>query len=239
MPIAATAQAPDDMSPNPSLRQVLDRGRALYIFDRAAWVTSDELIARLPNDRHAEVGGWVVTPGANAIHIDYFGKAAAADRVIFAADVSSHGISNQIVYPAASAPLLTEPAGTMAKALRAAWSELGRHPDWKPCTNAPFNTVVLPPSKDGIVPVYFLTPQTQTRSYPFGGHYEVDIARNGEIGSTRAFTQSCITITRPPESEGASSAAVFITHLLDPHPTEIHLFEQYCLGVPIFVSSRP
>lgn len=211
----------------------------MYLFDRAAWMTSDDLRTRLPESRHGEIGGWIVTPSATGLRIEYFGKEATADRIIYSADLAGTTLSNAKVYPAVDAPPLQEPALRMARALRAAKEEMGRNPDWQPCTSGPFNTIVLPPERDGTVPVYFLTPQIQINSVPFGGHYEVDIGPDGRTAFKRAFAKSCITMTQPPFRVGQSPAMLFLTHTLDPHPTEIHVFQQFYVGVPLVVGTGP
>lgn len=218
-----------------SLQRSIDRGRTMYLYDRAAWVTSDDIIIRLPQNRGPEVGGWIVTPRVSGFHLDYFGKDSDADRVVYSADVDGTAVTNATVYPVGAEPLLKEPALQMARALRAAWTEVGRHSDWHPCTNARFNTIVLTPDLNGTVPVYFLSPQTDAGSFPFGGHYEVDIGSSGKTVATRAFTRSCLNMTKPALSADSSLAMMFLTHSLDPQPTEIHVFEQYYVGVPVMV----
>jgi hypothetical protein len=94
-----------------------------------------------------------------------------------------------------------------------------------PCGASTFNTVVLPPaSPSDVVAVYLLTPQLKTGEYPAGGHYEVDVAADGSVAASRAFTRSCLTLGRPPPSPGMRPSAMFLTHLLDPTPTEIHVY---------------
>lgn len=237
LPAVVRGAQPSETESETSIQRVIDRGRTMYLYDRAAWVTSDDLTTRLPRDRQGEVGGWIVTPAATGVHVDYFGKDSAADQIIYSADVIGSSISNANVYPTNAEPALTQPAARMAKALRAARAEMKHHSDWRPCGNAPFNTIVLPPQEDGAVPVYFLTPQTEKDSFPFGGHYEVDIATDGSVASTRAFTRSCISLGVPQHSGTAAPAGLFLTHLLDPHPTEIHVFEQYYVGVPVYVGT--
>jgi hypothetical protein len=226
-------------TPDKSLQRAMDRGKTLFLYDRAAWVTSDDATARIPLARQGEVGGWVVTSKFVGFHVDYFGKDAGAERVIYSADLIDGKVSNATVFPISSEPTLKEPALRMARALRAARAEMIRHSDWQPCARAPFNTVVLPPEGDGTVPVYFLTPQTQLDSFPFGGHYEVDVAADGSTARTRPFTKGCITMSKPPLGGRATPSALFITHLLDPHPTEIHVFEQYNIGLPVYVGTGP
>jgi len=222
-----------------SLDRAIDRGKTLYVFDRAAWLTSDDVLARLPPDRQGEVGGWIVTPLADGVHVDYFGKDAAANRVVYGADVKGETVANAVVYPSTAEPLLKEPASQMVRALRAARDVMGRHADWRSCSNAPLNTVVLPPDSKGTVAVYFLTPQTEVNSFPMGGHYEVDIARDGSTAYTRPFTNACLTMPKPPLGGGTQPAGLFVTHILDPQPTEIHVFEQYYVGLPVFVATGP
>jgi hypothetical protein len=235
--LLGSMQAPLYAAQNQAIERAIGRGKTLYLYDTAAWMASDDLVARLPQDRHGEVGGWVVTSSGDGLHVDFFGKGQAADRVIYAVDIQGKTVRNATVYPVAQAPALKDPALAMAKALRSAWSEMSRRSDWQPCTNARFNTIVLPPERNGVIPVYFMTPQTETGSFPFGGHYEVDIARDGSVASARAFTRACITMAKPMESDGSVPDSLFITHLLDPHPTEIHVFEQFYVGLPLYVGT--
>src|SRR3990167_3900743 len=144
-----------------------------------------------------------------------------------------------MIYPSSGEPVLSDIALKMMLALHAAWREMASHSDWKPCANARFNTIVLPTEADGSVPVYFLTPQTETALFPFGGHFEVDVASDGTISNTRAFTHGCIALQAPSQDSGSKPAALVITHLLDPIPTEIHVFEQLYTGVPVFVMTGP
>jgi hypothetical protein len=235
--VSAATQGSSTAPQDAWLQRVIDRGKALYLYDRAAWVTSDDATVRIPSDRQSEVGGWVVTSTPIGFHVDYFGKDAAEDHVVYSADVIAGKVTNATVFPTSSEPVLKEPALQMAHALRAARFEAIRHADWHPCSSAPFNSVVLPPQSDGTVPVYFLTPQTDLNNFPFGGHYEVDIASNGTTAYTRSFTNSCVTLSKPPSTAGGIPAALYVTHLLDAHPTEIHVFEQYNIGLPVFVGT--
>src|SRR4051812_18268024 len=111
------AQAPSFADDNP-IGRAADRGTTMYLFDRAAWLTSDDVLARLPSDRQGEVGGWIVTPLADGVHVDYFGKDAAADHVVYGADVKDGAVANALVYPSTAEPPLKEPALQMVRALR-------------------------------------------------------------------------------------------------------------------------
>lgn len=106
------------------------------------------------------------------------------------------------------------------------------------CSSAPLNSVVLPPvTPDGAVPVYILTPQATSNSFPIGGHYRIDIAADGSIAGSRAFAKSCIALDR--EQGGAKAAMLFITHVLDPQPTEIHVWTSLASNMPLAVAIVP
>lgn len=210
--------------------QAARRGTELFWLDRAAWVTSDDMAARLPGDRRMEIASWIVVPDGDGYHAYWLGKDEAADSIVYEADMIGNKVINAVIHPKAGAPRLPAVARKMAEAQQIAWREIEAHKDWRPCADAPFNTVVLPPQSDGTIPVYFLTPQTVARSFPFGGHFEVVVAADGKISSSRRFTNACLEM-RP--AQGA--VATTLSHSLDRQPTEIHVFQQYALGMPLFV----
>ncbi len=220
------------------VEHIAARGKVMYLYDRAAWLTTDDMLVRLPQARHSELGGWIVTPVLAGAHVDYFGKNTAANRVIYAADLIDGTVANARVYPAGGGPTLAPLALRMLRARQAATAELGRHSAWRPCTSAPFNTIVLPPQANGSVAVYFLTPQTVANSLPFGGHFKVEVTADDKAGESRAFTRSCINLAKPQNQKDAP-VAMFLTHLMDQHPTEIHVFEQLYAGIPLVVATGP
>jgi hypothetical protein len=111
------------------------------------------------------------------------------------------------------------------------------------CANAAPNVVVLPPTTPGgSTFVYFLTPQTKNEAVPLGGHYRVEVGPDGKAGAMRPFTHSCIDMptsegSPPGMPAGGKPAAGVVTHLLDPVPTEIHVFSSLAARLPLFVST--
>jgi len=105
------------------------------------------------------------------------------------------------------------------------------------CSDQPFNSVVLPPERpDRPILVYLLTPQTTLQSVPFGGHHLIPVAADGTAGPVRDFTKACFEA--PLRGGGdAEPAGLFITHLLDPTPTEIHVFTSLTTHMPVFVET--
>jgi hypothetical protein len=98
------------------------------------------------------------------------------------------------------------------------------------------NTVVLPPlGPDEPILVYLLAPQPAANVYPMGGHYRFEVGSDGRVGGRRAFAKSCLAM--PARLEGKPEpVALTVSHLLDPVPTELHVFTSYAVRKPLFVA---
>lgn len=131
-------------------------GAQLHMFDRAAWVSSDALTAAVPRDRLTGIGGYVVErPDPDILRVTYYrGKVPAAEG-FFVADVRAGKVVNTQLLAAPVA--LTSAQSQLAHARELA-AETARSRAYTPCSRQPFNTVVLPPRKDGSIAVYLLTP---------------------------------------------------------------------------------
>lgn len=112
-----------------------------------------------------------------------------------------------------------------------------RERSYKPCTPFPFNTVVVPSRKGGPVAVYLLSAQQDAGTYPMGGNYRVIVASDGRVLASRPYSVSCLSLTVPKLPAGAKPVGCMVTHLLDPVPTEIHVFASYNLRMPVFVAT--
>ena len=208
------------------LETVGRRGAQLYAFDQAAWHTTDAMVAKqLPRDTMAAIRGWVVEPHGETLTVTYYGFEGTKPYVIYAADYAGGKVTAERV-PAAGEPLSAQ-GERMAAAL-----DVARDLELEGCIERPYNSVVLPPEADGTIPVYLLTPMVKQDAYPFGGHHEVDIGTDGKVAATRDFTHSCLVMEQP-----ANAAMAFVTHLLDPHPTEIHVYLSLWMGKPLAVGT--
>lgn len=210
------------------LATVSKRGAQLYAFDQAAWHSTDTMLAKgLPQEAMRAIRGWVVEPDGDVLTVTYYGFEGSKPYAIYAADYAgSKVVAEHVPATEAEKPLSAQGA-RMAAALNVA-----RALPFKGCVERPFNTVVLPPQADGTIPVYLLTPMLKAGAYPFGGHHEVDIGPDGKVAATRDFTKSCLVIEQP-----ASATMAFVTHLLDPHPTEIHVYLSLWMGQPLVVGT--
>ena len=205
----------------------LERGRLLFGLDRAAWVATDDFVARQPDYANQGVRGYVVERDGNGFAVTFFGGAEGSPVAYYRGRVANHRVVSRELYPAAARPALSAAQRRLVAARQAAASATRR----RPCGSAPFNTAVIPPATpDAPIDVYLLTPQMRDREYPFGGHYRLTVDADGSVGGERAFTNSCITMPAPPDA-----AAIFITHLLDPVPTEIHVFTALTGRMPVIV----
>ena len=96
------------------------------------------------------------------------------------------------------------------------------------CTDGPPNTVVLPPRTDGSIPVYLMSASVENGTFPAGGHYLYVFDAAGKLASKRPFTKGSVLADWRDLPKGAVTG---VSHLLDPQPTEIHVF--ISLNMPI------
>ena len=134
---------------------VLQRGRLIFELNRAAWVTTDDLRARR-GDLDA-VRGWTVERDGTGYVVTYFAGEGDARAALYRGRVENNRVVSREVFPADARPSLTAVQRRLADARRAVGLM-----NQRPCTNAPFNTVVIPPATpDAPAEVYALTAQTE------------------------------------------------------------------------------
>ncbi|HEX9933041.1 MAG TPA: hypothetical protein VGB08_09390 [Allosphingosinicella sp.] len=238
---AAPAAAQEPEAPAPAAVTTADRqaiafaearGRLLFALDRAAWVATDDFVARVRNYRDLGVRGFVVEREGEGYAVTFYGGAGPAPVAFYRGLVRSHRVRSRQVFAAAARPALT-PAQRRLVAAREAALAANRNP---PCEEAPFNTAIIPPATpDGPIDVYLLTPQLRDGAWPAGGHYRVTVGVDGRVGGERAFTNSCLLMDPRNGPGGGSAAAMLVTHLLDSVPTEIHVFTALTSRVPLYV----
>jgi hypothetical protein len=217
-----------------SINRASERGRQKYELDRAAWVSTDSMVAQLPKDRLAKVKGWIVENDGDTYTAIYYGNENNGPVAIFVADVRNGVTAKAKEIKADAPPVLTETEKRMIEARAAAMAE-----KLTPCAQAKFNTIVVPPTgADTPVEVYLLTPQVQTKALPFGGHFLVTVGADGKVTGSRPFTKSCIDLSLEGD-KGRQPIGLMITHLLDPTPTEIHVFNALSSHLAVYVSTAP
>lgn len=209
------------------IASVLARGNLLFDYDQAAWHTTDVMVEKTPRGRLGEIKGWLVEPAGEGLSVLYYGYSGDTPYGVFRAGWRGGKVVDPVLI-AADAPDrgLTTVEVRMAQARKAA-------ADSKPaaCVRSPFNAVIVPPASDTApVEVYLLTPQVEAGKYPFGLHYLVTVGTDGQVVSTRPFMKSCMIQSLPD-----NAVASMVSHLLDPMPTEIHVWLARWTGKPVYV----
>ncbi len=92
------------------------------------------------------------------------------------------------------------------------------------CSDA-YNTVVLPyEGKDAAWAVYLLAATAEVGKVVVGGHVRVLVRDGGQgIADYRQLSKSCLTLEMPPP-DAERPVALVLTHVLDDHPIETHVF---------------
>lgn len=220
----AMAQAPDA-----AMARAEQVGRLIYDHDQAAWYGTDEMrrrVADMPTS-----GGWIVEPHDGLLRVTFFSADGGAPVAFFRADMRGQSVvASQAVRPEDGALTLRQIRMAQARDVALAQGKT-------PCMGASFNAVVAPPESDTApVSVYLLTPMTRTGVYPLGGHYRVDVDADGRVTGGRDFTKACFDINMAGAPPGGIAG---VTHLLDPYPTEIHVFLSLWMGKPLYVMTGP
>jgi hypothetical protein len=226
--LPALAQTPEERT---RLNWAQSRGRLLFEIDRAAWVGTDDMLARIPNAASSGMRGYIVEREGTGFAVIFFGGPEDRPVAFYRGNVEDRRVVARIIFPADARPPLT-PVQRRLAAVRQMASTLDR----RPCGAASFNTAIIPPeTPEGPIDLYLLTPQVRARQYPLGGHYRFTIAADGAILSSRDFARSCIDLGEDDARPDESLEAMFITHSLDPIPTEIHVFTSLTAHVALGV----
>jgi hypothetical protein len=237
---AATAQKPPAPAASAAItaaeRQAIAfaeaRGRLLFALDRAAWVATDDFVARVPAYRDLGLRGFIVEADGPGFAVTFYGGAEQAPVAFYRGSVRDHRVRSREIFPASARPALTAAQRRLVAAREAAAAGSRN----RPCGEAPFNTAVVPPqAPDGPIDVYLLTPQVREGAFPLGGHYRVTVGADGRLSNERAFTNTCLLMDQRQAPAGGMPAAMVVTHLLDPVPTEIHVFTSLASRLPLYV----
>jgi len=214
----------------PAVQTALDRGALLYLYDEAAWQGTDDLKARFAQ-LLPQVGGYVVSGEQADVELTFYDKAKS--KALFRAKFSNGKMVSSGPPAADRAALM--PVEQRLVAARAIALKAFEDAKVGMCAKSTPNVALLPPKlPTGPVRVYLMTPRTSMKSLPMGGHFEVDVSANGKAGAVRAFTKSCLEMSLAGDGKGQPKA-LMMSHLLDPTPTEIHVFSSLTGKIPIYV----
>ncbi len=216
-----------------ALKLALDRGLAIYNHDQAAWHTTDTAREDIKDINSSGIRGWVVTESDAGFLVTYWRPDGDGYAGVYSAVWNPDGVTERKLLSGDAANLSAE----QIKLIEARQAALNSKIEITRCSKSPFNLVVLPPKEnDDPIFVYFLVPQADLESVPLGKHYRFAV-KDGKVISHRAFTKGCITLPLTGDEEKGKPESFFLSHVLDPTPTEIHVFSVFAARVPIFVNT--
>lgn len=217
------------------LERTAERGRQLIAIARAGIVATQDMLSRVSDPDGAGISGWIAEPEGNAMKVTFYAigeGAAAGARAVYRANVLGGRVVSRDIFLGEDRPALTPIEARMAAA-RAAVTGL----DHRPC-DGQFNYLVVPPaSASAPVDVYQVTAPTRRGHFPLGGHFRSTVAVDGTVSDSRGFARGCVDLEAAEIPAGQQPRPIGVTHLLDPMPTEIHLFLSQLTGRPLLVAT--
>lgn len=215
------------------LRRVVNRGRQLFEIDRAARLTTRELLTRIADPVAAGVVGWIAEPEGNGITVTYYAQGDNGPVAVFRGQVIGGRVAARDVFTAANRPALT-PFQRRLAAARAAVEALGN----QACGGAPFNIFAVAPSTPtGPIDVYQFSAQTAAGQIPAGGHFLTTVAADGSAGTARPLTGACRNLEVPQPPRGQRPRPLQLRHEAGSLPNESHVLMSYWAGRPLFVAA--
>jgi hypothetical protein len=226
--------APLTRAQRAALDAALQRGRLLVAIDRAGRVATQDMLSRVSDPAGAGIAGWLAEPEGNAVTVTFYADgpaAGAAPVAVYKVTILGGRATAREVFLAGERPPLGPHLARMAAARRATGAL-----DHQPCGGEDFNVLVVPPAApDAPIDVYQISPQTRRGHYPLGGHFKSTIAPDGSVAAQRGFTNACLDVEAAAPVAGQLPAPLAITHLLDPLPTELHVYLSAWTGHPLVV----
>lgn len=216
-----------------SLRNAESLGLRLYRHDRAAALATDTLLMERKFRKDKHVGGWLTEAREQSVLVSFADKTAEPPAIRWQAEVADAGLVKTRIEA-------FDPPRAMTTAELGAWRarQLALEQSFQACSPT-YNSVVLPSTAtQGAGWSVFLLPATKDqRVLPFGGAYRFEISADGRtVHGSRSYTRSCIAFPRnPPTPKGSKPVAQYVTHLLDPAPTEVHVLLNLVAGQPLYV----
>jgi hypothetical protein len=212
---------------------VVNRGHQLFEIDRAARLTTRELLTRIPDPAAAGVAGWIAEPDGNGVTVTYFAQGANGPVAVFRSQVLEGRVTSRDVFTGEGRPALTALQRRLVAA-RTAVEALGN----QSCGGADFNIFVVPPAtRNGPIDVYQFSARTSGTTIPAGGHFLTTVAADGSAGTPRSLTGACRNLDVPQVAQGERAPPIRLTHEGGALPNEAHVLMSYWAGRTIFVAA--
>lgn len=226
-----SAQIPDDLTA--AARKAEQIGRLLYDNDAASAMATDEMFRQGVPQRDRRVRGWITSAIADGWKVTFVGDADGRIAALYEVAVP-RARSSELRFVAYDPPReMSEPENAMYAARTTALRE-----GQSGCSNR-YNSVVLedPASHPSSWTVYVFAASTQVGEMIVGGHSKVSVTTDGRKAlAIEQLAKSCLRLQQPTAQQGTVAAA-FVTHLLSPAPSEIHVFLSLLHQKPILVGT--
>ncbi|MBX3727341.1 MAG: hypothetical protein KF823_15650 [Xanthomonadales bacterium] len=210
------------------IRQAEALGRQLHVLERAERVATAAVrqVRGFRRDRAGLVT--LATPAGEGVEVDFAardedGQWLIRYRASVGPDGRVHGRAERLQEPV---PMPAERVRIIEVRQRVLGYAFQR------CSND-VSAIVVPGSDEarGLVHGYLLA-ASEGNTFAVGGNFRMDVAADGSIRATRPFANSCLRL-----ADDRRAVAVTLSHLLDPHPTEIHVLISLRAGKPLFVAT--
>ena len=235
---SAFGAANEEAASTVGLNESISRGEMLFNFDQAAWHSTDALVEKAGDISKLPIVGRIVIPVKDGFQAIYYGANKDGRFQVFSSIWDGQKLIDTVYSKGETGIPLSPQATKYAEVLELLTSGKIDTSDLWFCNKAQPNFVLLPGTKENEFLVYFMTAQEQTTRYPLGGHHRFDII-DGKVVSKRAFTKTCIDYDKKEavKASGKKIVAFFVAHLLDPIPTELHVFTALASQSPIYVTT--
>ncbi len=227
MTAEALTQSPDEAR---ALARIEARAAAMYRQDQIAWRGTDFAVKEKLVDRKraAKDDRFIAVEEGESGGALYFTRGRGKKPRIRAAVRADDGGRWSAVGKLRALPA---EAQRRYAALRAVLDDVER----RLCSEN-VNFLVLPSEQGEGWLVYVMSATLTPSQVWIGGHTRYEVARDGRVRSRIASATSCLALSIDPElPKGVRDAALTVTHIVSPKPTEFHVFESLTFGVPIVV----
>ena len=234
-PPAASSGPPPPLSAEQraELERSAVRGRQLFAVARAGLLATQDMLSRVADPEAAGISGWVAEPEGNAMAITFYSDSEGGPAAVYRARVLGGRVVSRDTYLTGDRPPLTGLALRQARA-----RDLSASEDQRACTGQPFNVIAFPPENaEAPIDVYRISPPASRNRLPMGGHFRSTVAADGSLSESRAFSRGCLNVELSEVPAGSQAGPIAITHLLDPLPTEMHVFLSLFSGRPLVVAA--
>ena len=213
------------------LRKAEAVGLTIFKHDHAAAVATDALLASGVTKSDKRMHGWITESQGDGILVTFIsGNENEAPQALYRVSVSKEG---EVSGPPQE--LKVPEALTEFESRAAAARLFAAKYSFQPCAER-YNTVVLPADSSATPNwVVYLIPATQDAlRIPLGGAHRLELDATAEhLISERGFTRSCVVLGDLKADPKHRPVGLVATHLMDPVPTEIHVFWNLWAGIPL------